>query len=165
MILRKVKSRRFRRGSLLSFVLIIGVCLALLGVGMLQLGFGSRLTSAISVYNITAREAADAGLARAVSEMNQHFQPGLPGGSQWMPPDTTGSLPNSMAAYNYHVDYFPDDLLTPGVVDEYWLVTSTGTSGRETRKVFARLGIVNLFDYGLIVTDIIKLLNNNLIDG
>ena len=160
MKLKKTKSQKFRRGSLLAFVLVIGVCLALLGFGMLELGFGSRLQSAISVYSINAREAADAGIAKALYEMNRHFVPGV-GWDGTLPPDATSSLANSMATYTYHVDYFP----TPAVGGPYWLITSTGTSGRETRRVFARVGIINLFDYGLIVTDIIKLLNNNVIDG
>jgi len=160
MKLKKTKSQKFRRGSLLAFVLIIGVCLALLGFGMLQLGFGSRLQSSMSVFGMKAREAADAGIAKALYEMNQRFVPGV-GWDGTLPPDATGSLVNSLATYTYHVDYFP----APSVGDAYWLIQSTGTSVRETRRVFARLGLVNMFDYGLIVTDTIKLLNNNLIDG
>ncbi|MHC4145136.1 MAG: DUF7305 domain-containing protein, partial [Planctomycetota bacterium] len=76
--------------------------------------------------------------------------------------DVTGEpLGNSSATYGYHVDYRTDDPLTL----PYWLVTSTGASGRETRTVYARLGLLNLFDYGLIVTDTITLKSNTLVDG
>jgi len=150
MRLDKITSRKFRRGSLLSFVVIIGVCLALLGFGMLELGFGSRLRSAMSVFNMTAREAADAGIAKALYEMNLAFP-----GTGWNPDPGPVTLANSNATYDYRID--PNG--------PNYLITSKGVSGREQRTVYAIAELTSRFDFGLLVTDTIMLRQGTLIDG
>jgi len=155
MKLKKRISKKFRRGSILAFVLVIGLCLALLGVGMLQMGFGSRLNSHLSVNAITAREAADAGIAKALSEMNLNFDPSSP------PPNLgiviTETLDNSNAVYNYRID------LHPNGVD--YLITSTGFSNRGQRVVYAVTDLLNDQRYGIVVSETITLRQGTLIDG
>jgi hypothetical protein len=150
MKLKKTKSQKFRRGSLLAFVLVIGVCLALLGFGMLELGFGSRLQSARSVFNINAREAADAGIAKALKEMNLAFP-----GTGWNPDPGPVTLANSNASYDYRID--PNG--------PNYLITSKGTSVREERVVHALADLTSKYDYGLLVTDTIMMRQGTLIDA
>jgi hypothetical protein len=137
MKVQKSKRNGNRRGSVLAFVLIIGICLSILGWGMLQMGFGSRVNSAISVSGITAREAADAGIAKALYSMNVAFP-----NTDWEP---TGSavLPNSNASYEYTISSH----------GENYLITSRGISDRGQKVVYAITGIRNLFDYALIVNE------------
>lgn len=152
-----------RKGVVLPLVIMIGVCLAILGLGLIQLGYGSRLMAAITEAGITARAAADAGLTRAVYEMNSRFVYGSPPDITWLP-YTSGvvKLDQANARYEFWID---PPFTDPATGDRYWPVRSRGTSGREVKNVYALAGLTNLFDYGLIVTDAIQLLNNNLIDG
>jgi len=151
--------RTNRKGMVLPFVISIAVILAILGVGLIQLGFGSRLMAALTTSGITARAAADAGIADALYRMNEAFIFGTGPGP--LPADVTNQpVANANASYSYHVE----GPIADPVTDAYWLITSTGTSGRETRRVYARTGIRNLFDYALIVTDKLVLKAGTLVD-
>lgn len=154
---------RSRKGVVLPLVIMIGVCLAILGLGLIQLGLSSRLMAALTEAGITARAAADAGLTRAVYEMNSRFVYGTPPDSAWLPYDS-GVVKQDQANARY--EFWIDPPFTdPATGDRYWPVRSTGTSGREVRTVYALAGLTNLFDYGLIVTDSIDLKQNTLVDG
>ncbi len=152
-----------RKGLVLPLVIMIGVCLAILGLGLIQLGFGSRLMAAITEAGITARAAADAGLTRAVYEMNSRFVFGTPPDTSWLPYYSgVVQLTPSSARYEFWIDPPFND---PATGDRYWPVRSTGGSGREVKTVHALAGLTNLFDYGLIVTDSIDLKQDTLVDG
>lgn len=150
MKLTKYISKKYRHGSILGLVLVIGLCLAILGWGMLQMGFGSRVNSAISVSGITAREAADAGIAKALYEMNAAFP-----GTDWNPDPDPVTLPNSNASYDYRIDPNGED----------YLITSTGTSNRNQRTVYGITDMTSKYDFGLLVTDFIMLREGSLVDG
>jgi hypothetical protein len=145
----KLKSYKFRRGSILGLMIVIGICLALLGLAMLQLGFGARVNSAISVSSITAREAADAGVAKALYSMNVAFP-----STNW---DSTGSavLPNSNASFEYTISSH----------GENYLITSKGISDRGQKVIYAVTGLTNAFDYAILVSDRIELKEDSFIDG
>jgi hypothetical protein len=147
---KKLKSNKFRRGSILGLMIVIGLCLAILGWGMLQMGFGARVNSAISVASITAREAADAGIAKALSEMNASFP---------VPPatgtDVAGTLKNSDASYIYRIDPYGTD----------YLITSRGFSSGGQRIVYAVTDMTSKYEFGLLVTDTIMLRQGTLVDG
>ncbi len=126
------KYRKFRRGSILAFVVLIGVVLALLGAAMLQMGFGARLNSSLSVFAITAREAADAGISDALYKMNAALNfDGTINPALW-PPDVTGvPLANSNANYSYTITGpFPN----PVGPYPYWEITSIGNVSQQDRK-------------------------------
>src|SRR4030042_4132434 len=137
MNIKQSKSKKFRRGSILGFVVVIGLCLAILGIGMLQLGFGSRINSAISVSRINAREAADAGLRYALHSMNQAF----PGGGPF-PLTGSGTLNNSNASYTYQISQWQNSPMRGNYYSHY-LIESIGTTDRQSRKVCAITGIRN----------------------
>ena len=63
--------RRQRRGSALMLIVCLGICMVILGFGMLRLGLNVRLTAARTVQDIAARCAADAGLKQAIFSMNK----------------------------------------------------------------------------------------------
>ncbi|UCH89478.1 MAG: hypothetical protein JSV49_02175 [Thermoplasmata archaeon] len=159
MNIKQRKSKKFRRGSILGAVIVIGLCLAILGWGMLQMGFGSRINSAISVSRINAREAADAGLRYALHSMNVVFP-----STGWAP--TGGDiLPNSNSSYSYEITIPPYAIQQPGGYYDHYQIKSTGTSDRGQRIVYAITDVLNLFDYGLIVTETIDLKSDTLVDG
>lgn len=154
--------KRNRKGLVLPLVAAIALCLALLGIGLLQLGFGSRHVSAMTILGITARTAADAGMTKAQYEMNLRFIPDV-GWDGTLPPDVVGELlGNSNTTFSYHVDA---PLAHPVTGADYWLITSTGQLGRQKKTVYAVLGMRNRFEYALIVTDSIDLKAGTIIDG
>jgi hypothetical protein len=154
----KMKSNN-QKALVLPIIAAIALCLALLGLGILQLAFGSRLMATRTIAQISARCAADSGITRALYEINNHFTI-ISGWDGFLPFGENMTLNNNNATYNYKVQGPFTELSEP-----YWLVESTGILGSQQKTVYATLGIRNLFDYGLIVTDQIKLLNNNLVDG
>lgn len=157
MEIRKRNTKRSMRGMVLPLIISIAVILAILGMGMIRLGFGSQLMAIKSSAGITARAAADAGVTQALYEMNKLFNT-VPGGP-YLPSAANQPLPDAInpnSIYNYHVE---------GPIGDSWLITSTGTSGGEIRTVYALAGIVNMFDYAIIVSDTITLGENILIDG
>ena len=157
---KKHKSKVNKQGSVVGLILVIGVCLAIIGWGMLQLGFGARLNSAVSVSRITAREAADAGLRQAVYAMNQAFEinGSIPASFSYP------ALDNSQAGYSYTITPDPNSTIQGSYYNHY-LVESTGTSKGESKRVCAITGLRNLFDYGLIVTDSLDTMEGTRIDG
>jgi Tfp pilus assembly protein PilX len=164
----KRDSKTSKRGLVLPLIAAIALCLALLGIGILQLGFGSRVMSAMVMSEISAREAADAGLARALYSMNFAFYNNHPAES-W-PANGSGTLDNSQGSnvsYSYVIEVDP----TPANFGAY-LITSTGTTGRENatgerteRTVYGLTRMTSQFDYALFVTNSIVMNNTAKVDG
>jgi hypothetical protein len=158
---RKIDIKRSERGLVLPVVAAIGLCLALLGLAVLKLGFGSRLMSTRTMGGVSARAAADAGVTRALYELNALFFLGDDPLTTPMPPDAADQpLNNSNATYSYKVRGPFTELPEP-----YWMIESIGKLGPQVKTVYATLGVRNLFDYGLIVTDKITLNSGTLVDG
>jgi hypothetical protein len=121
--------RKTRRGSILAVVLVIGICLALLGWGMLQMGFGGRVNAVLANSWILARSGADAGLAEAIYKMNKKWAAEKPGwNNSTLPSASNVTLPNSNVQYGYNVT---------GTFAGGFTIESTGTTQRSTKKVFA----------------------------
>ena len=164
----KRDSKKSKRGLVLPVIAAIAICLALLGLGVLQLGFGSRIISAGVMSEISARTAADASLARALYSMNFAFYNNLPAES-W-PANGSGTLENSQGSnvsYSYTIEPAPNPLIYGS-----FLITSTGTSGRQRssgertqRTVYALTRMTSQFDYALFVTNNITMKNTTKVDG
>jgi hypothetical protein len=131
---RKINLRKARRGSILALVLIIGVCLAFVGWGMLQIGFGGRVNAVLANSWILARSGADAGLTDAIYKMNvgwanratTPFNINNP-----IPAVTNVVLPNSNVKYSYNISH-------TGLSGEYkYQIESIGTSRDAIKKVYA----------------------------
>ncbi|MHC4702129.1 MAG: DUF7305 domain-containing protein, partial [Planctomycetota bacterium] len=154
---------RVRKGMVLPLIVTLGVILAILGIGLLQLGFGSRLISTITTAGISARTAADAGLTHAVYEMNRRFQFGVEWDNSWLP-YSSGQvlLDNTDASFTYTIQ---SPVTDPTSGASYWEIISTGTSNRQKKTVHARVGVTNLFDYAVIVNESIVLKAGTLIDA
>jgi hypothetical protein len=63
--------RSKRRGTVLALAIVAILILFAVGVGLLGLGFQGRVYSFRTASDIAARCAADAGLAKALVEINQ----------------------------------------------------------------------------------------------
>ena len=158
-------SRKFRKGSLLGLVLIIGVCLAILGFGMLHLGLGARVNSANSVYIINAYEAADAGIRHALYQMNYNFDNFKNSGSWTEPGSDSGTLENSNATYSYTISTWDGSPPTSTPYSTNYLIESIGNYGGESAKVCAITGVRNSYGFGIIVSDYIELKESSFLDA
>ena len=167
---KKSDSKRGKRGLVLPLIAVIALCLALLGLGILRLGFGSRLMATRTMAGVSARAAADAGITRALYEMNAMFNPDL-GWQSPLPLDVVDqSLVNSNATFSYKIlprSLDPYIYVHPvtGESLSYRVIESIGELGSQQKTVYVVLGMRNMFDYGLIVTKKIDLKSNTLVDG
>jgi hypothetical protein len=145
-------------GSVLPLVVVLIVMLFLIGSGLLQLGFHARLGAIRSTSQISARAAADAGLADALYEMNKRFDPDVPWNNGWIPYTASGDLSDSdygNANYTYTIT---------GIFGNHQVV-STGTTLRGQKTVYAAVRVLTKYEYALIVEDSITLKPYSVIDG
>jgi hypothetical protein len=129
------RNKRRRRGATLVLVTTIGVIVAILSLSMVELGYHARLLAVRDVEKVSARCAADAGVAQAFLQMQQKLirahqnQP-----FNWSGPigPGSGTLEGDNASYSYQVSEYPG---------YYWEVISTGTCNLATKTVHAILAL------------------------
>ena len=134
---RKRHYQKHKRGSIVGLVLIIGVCLAIIGWGMLNMGFGSRVNSAKNTTTVIAREAADAGLTEALHLLNQRLLSGSTDFTGIEATDVQLNPPFSQPTYSYVAE--PNGIATV-------LIHSTGYCRDQVRKVHAVTALRSIWD-------------------
>ena len=142
-------------GSALTLMLFAVVLLTLTGMALLNLGFQSRINAIRTAQGIQARWSADAGLIKAVVEMNNKLT-----AKTWsdisMPAAIDEALFQSNQSFSYQVDKDGGGNYT---------VTSTGITGPAIKRVYATMGFKGLFDSAILVKDRISLMPKTLIAG
>jgi hypothetical protein len=128
-----------------------------MGLALQSLGLGARMQAARTTAEITARAAADAGLTKAVFEMNQNQN-----GETWsfsnITPEVGIVLPNANADYTYTIEEI--------VAGTEYRITSIGRSGNAERTVYCNIEIESsIFDYAVFAQNGIELKNDARIDG
>jgi len=131
------------------------VILLAVGTGLLSIGFYSRIFSIRMTSRLAARSAADAGLTKAIYEMNEKLKV-KPWDGNSLPIASNQTLPNSNAVFNYTV--------TGDFVNGY-TIESTGKYNLAEHSAYASLKLKGLFDYGILVKDTIILNPYTLVDG
>ncbi len=63
-----------KRGSAITLAVVVVLILLAMGTGLLRLGLNSRIFSIRTASDIAARSAADAGLTKALFEMNEKLK-------------------------------------------------------------------------------------------
>ncbi len=152
--MRRLSMRRGKRGMSLAVVVIIMVVLAIAGLSMLSMGRYYRLHSFSDTDRTSARLAADAGVSRALSGMNQKIKV-KPWSSATLPTGTE-MLPQTNSGVTYTVG---------GDLASGFSVSSVGTCRNATKKIKATLRLAGLFDYGMYVKSGIELKNGVYVDG
>ena len=144
-----------RRGAALVLVTIAAVLLTLVGVGLLQVGLCSRLFAIRSVHKIQACSAADAGLAKAIYEMNEKLE--LKSLSEkTLLQATDEMLPYCDDTFSYTVK--------PSGNGDY-IVESTGKSGLAQKTVCATIDLKGLFENAILTKANLTLKSGTQIDG
>jgi hypothetical protein len=131
------------------------ILLTLTGMALLNLGLQTRISAIRTAKGIQARWSADAGLIKAVVEMNKKLS-----AKTWsdtsMPAVTNEVLFQSEQSFSYQVDKDGGGNYT---------VTSTGMAGPAIKRVYATMRLKGLFDSAILVKDRISLMPNTLVAG
>ena len=142
------------RGSAIPLAVIAVVTLLAIGVGLLSLGLNSRIFAIRTTSDIVARCAADAGLAKALFEMNGKLQV-KPWDGDTLPGATNVSLTNCDAVFSYTV--------TGGAGGNY-TIRATGNSAQAQREVSCNLQLRGPFEAAIFTQGYIKLKNSAEVD-
>jgi len=143
------------KGSVLLLVLLAVVILLAIGGGLLNLGLHGRIQGIRMGKEIEARCAADAGLTKAVYEMNEKLKV-VPWDDSNLPQTTDALLTGCDASFGYNVE---------GNLDGGYLVECLGESGHADKIVNATLRLRGVFDYGILMKGDITLFSGTLVDG
>ena len=143
-----------KSGSVLVLVLLVVLISFIIGTGLLALGTQSRVASINQVQDMRSRSAADAGLERAVQEINNAVK-----GGTWSdsvtPYVSNASLPFSDSIYSVKTAYDGTDGYT---------VVSVGTDRNRTRSINATLRLKGLFENAIQCRNNIVLKSGTVID-
>jgi len=110
-----------KRGSAIPLSMVVVMILLAMGTGLLSLGLHGRIISIRTSSDIAARSAADAGLIKAIFEMNEKLI----------------GLPNCDAVFSYTVT---------GDLDGGYTIESTGSSNQAQRTVSCTLQLQGPFE-------------------
>jgi len=142
-----------KRGSAIPLAMCVVIILLAMGMGLLRLGLNSRILSIRDASDIAARCAADAGLTKALYEMNEKLQV-KPWDPSTLPLETEISLPNCDAVFSYTVTSGPGG----------YTIQSTGTSGQAVRTVSCTLQPQGPFESAIFAEGFIDLANSATVD-
>jgi len=143
-----------KRGSAIPLAVVAVLILLAMGTGLLSLGLHSRINSIRTTSDIAARSAADAGLIKALFEMNEKLKVEPWDGSS-LPQETNTSLPNCDAVFSYTVT---------GDLGSGYTVESTGISGQAQRTVSCTLQLRGPFEAAIFTKDGMELKNSAVVD-
>ncbi len=149
------KIRLQRRSMALAASLLLVVILLVIGIGLLGLGWNTRISAVKDSAGIVARAASDAGLTKAIYEMNEKLKL-KPWNDSTLPKTIDHVLPNCEAIFSY------DTIIDANGV---YSIESTGDCGRGTKKIGCTLRLRGLFEHAILARDKISLMPNTLVTG
>jgi len=136
-------------------MLLVILILFLIGGGLLNLGLQGRLTAIRDTSQTMARCAADAGLTKAIFEMNAKLK-----AKDWddsiLPVATDEILQGCDATFSYAVSKDSNNVYS---------VQSIGKTGQTVETVGCILRLKSIFEHALLVAETLNVKNNNLISG
>jgi len=144
-----------RKGSAIVMVMLVIVALLAAGTGLLGIGLQSRIFAIRNVSDITARCAVDAGMTKALFEMNEKLKV-KPWNDGTLPQATNEILPNCDAIFSCTVT---------GDISSNYIIESIGKSNQAVRKVNSILRLQGPFEKALFVQGILVLKSGTLVDG
>ena len=150
-----------RNASVLVLVVFALVVFAIAGIGLLRLGLDSRVFAIRNATVIAARSAADAGLAKAVYDMNRKLQD-PPWDDGDLPSASGQTLPNANATFSYLVSALPSE---PGTLSRSYAIQSTGHAGLASRTVYSTARLRGLAEYAVFVRENLILKSGTFVGG
>ena len=144
-----------KNGFAIATVLCAIVLLFITGIGLSSLGLQRRMLAVRTCSEISARCAADAGLTKALLEMNQKLNV-KPWDDSGLPQVTNEPLPCCEAVLSYQVT---------GNRQSGYGIVSTGKYGRVTKQVHCNLALQGPFDTAIFGRTLISLKAGTTIDS
>jgi hypothetical protein len=139
----------------MALMMVALVVLLVTGVGLLSMGLRSRIFALRMASEIAARCAADAGLTKALFEMNEKLGV-FPWADSNLPQVTDEALPGCDATFSYTVT---------GDANSGYTVVSIGKSAHAQKQVSSTLRLKGLFEYGLLAKQTIVVEENTMVYG
>ncbi|MHC4475237.1 MAG: DUF7305 domain-containing protein [Planctomycetota bacterium] len=150
------KLRHYKpKGSAIVLVMLAAMLLMAMGGGLLGLGLRGRILATRNAEQVQARCAADAGLTKALFEMNQQLQV-QPWSGSGLPLASDQSLPNCDATVSYSVS---------GTLAGGYVIQSTGNSQGALKTVNATLRLKGIFEGAILTRGSLTLKSGTVIDG
>jgi hypothetical protein len=152
---RKNRLQAQRGGFVMAMMVVVLIALLIAGVGLLSLGMQRRSFGVKTCSGIAARSAADAGLTKALVEMNEKLKI-KPWDDTNMPYAVNESLPGCDAVFSYKI-----------VGDRHtgYTIISVGKYGNAVKQVSCDLTLEGPFDTAIFGNDEISLKSGTTIDG
>ncbi|MHC4087273.1 MAG: DUF7305 domain-containing protein [Planctomycetota bacterium] len=136
-----------RGGFAIATILCVVVLLMIIGTGLLSVGMHQRMRSVRTSSEITARCSADAGLTKALAEMNQMLALKTFNDNS-LPYTTDEPLPNVDSTYSYNISK-----ITLADGNDIYTIQSTGKSSRARKTVNCSLEMKGIFEYAIYVAE------------
>jgi hypothetical protein len=136
-------------------MLCILVILLIIGMGVMSIGFHGRVFAIRTSSDMVARCAADAGVTKALFEMNERLKV-IPWDGGSLPEVTGESLPNSDAIYSYAVE---------GDIVNGYNLKSMGIYGLRDKTINCSLALKGLFESAILTKQALILKAGTLVDG
>jgi len=151
----KKRSKLKIAGFSLPLVIFVILLVFVMGNGLLSLGMHHRFLAVRTSSEITARSAADAGVTKALYEMNLKLKV-QPWDNSTLPEATDEILPNTDATYSYKVT---------GDLNSGFTVLSIGKSGLEQKIIQCSLELKGPFEYALLTKKDLILKSDTVVHG
>ena len=178
----KMRRRSFlqssNRGSVLALMIIAIVLFTVAGIGMLQCGQQARVFAARTSNKISAQAAADAGLVKAIWELNQDAQARY--SVNELPRQADQILANSEATFSYELT-LPSGVAIQSAVTEgsdednpfsaklpftrRYDIKCVGRAGNAEKVLYATVKLEGLFESALLSQGRIELAPDTVITG
>jgi len=126
----KGRKKSRNRGVTLVLITTIGAIVSILGLAMIHLGYHSRMLAARNVQSVTARCAADAGMADAIFQMQKKIVTEQPWDNTTIPTASNVNLVGANSEYSYTIS---------GAWATGYQIDATGTNGPLTRMTHTTL--------------------------
>jgi len=146
---------RGRGGFALATMLCTVIILLIIGTGVLAVGLHSRGFAVRTSSEMVARCAADAGVTKALFEMNEKLKV-IPWDGSSLPEVTGETLPNSNAIYSYAVT---------GDIGSGYRLKSKGQYGLRGKTISCSLSLVGPFERAILAQEAVILKAGTLVDG
>jgi len=144
-----------RGGFALAAMLCAVVILLIIGTGVLSVGLHSRGFAVRTSSDMVARCAADAGVTKAVFQMNEKLKV-IPWDDSLLPQVISETLPNSDATYSYAVS---------GDLGSGYRLKSKGKYGLQEKIISCSLSLVGPFERAILAQEAVILKAGTLVDG
>jgi len=158
-------------GHVLAVVVSIIAIVTLMALSLLSMGLNSRTMAIRTTEKIKARCAADAGLTKALFEMNEKLKV-KPWDDSTLPYAVDESLPNFDAVFSYKTASIASYKFSGGTSfkiagsgSNNYIIESIGKAGPAVKRVYVNIGLQGLFEHAILTKESTVLKSDTLVDG